>query len=106
MINQTGVRFSFVPVYTPQRELFLKAALRGAPVAPSLFLYQHFIKQVNGRLYTANKRSVPTEALNPLRFDDDDRAFVIGSELALSISHACAPDAETTARGERAPAGV
>lgn len=57
-------------------------------VAPRIFLYdQRFIKYGNGRLYDANKRSVPTEALNPLRFDDD-HAFVIWTVLGLVITHA------------------
>lgn len=61
----------------------------GAHSSRRLFLLaQRFIKHFNGRLYDANKRSVPTEALNPLRFDDDHHEFVIGTISGLVIGHA------------------
>lgn len=64
----------------------LKPRFKAQKYSPVFFLFKsNIIKHVNGRLCGANKRSVPTEALNPLRFDDD-YTFVIGSVEALSYA--------------------
>lgn len=89
MINQIGswnIQRLCVPIVSAAawHRSSLKPLCGEPTVADSLFLYvQRFIKHFNGRLYGANKRSVPTEALNPLRFDDDDHAFVIGPHSGL-----------------------
>lgn len=61
------------------------AGCRSEALGSFCIFREHIIKHFNGGLCDANKKSVPTEALNPLRIDDVDIEFVIDIKIGWAL---------------------